>query len=66
MLVTERHVLAGSLEGGLLVYDRSTQRWSSVTSGLPSRDVTALAERGGEIYVGTENGLVRIAEARLP
>ena len=66
MLVTERHVLAGSLEGGLLVYDRAAQRWSSLTSGLPSMDVTALAERGGEIYVGTENGLVRIAEARLP
>ena len=66
MLVTERHLLAGTLEGGLMVYDRGTSRWSSVTSGLPSRDVTALAERGGEIYVGTENGLVRIAEARLP
>jgi hypothetical protein len=28
-------------------------------------NVTALAEIGGYIYVGTENGLVRIVESRL-
>jgi ligand-binding sensor domain-containing protein len=36
-----------------------------MTAGLPSENVTAMAERGGEIYVGTENGLVRIAERAL-
>ncbi len=66
MLVTPRHVLAGSLADGLLVFDRGSQRWTAVTAGLPSRNVTALAERGGEIYVGTENGVVRVSEARLP
>ena len=66
MLVTPQHVLAGSLADGLLVYDRASRRWSQVVAGLPSRNVTAFAERDGEIYVGTENGIVRIAEARLP
>jgi len=66
MLVTAQHVLAGSLTDGLLVYDRASQRWSQVTAGLPSKNVTAFAERDGEIYVGTENGIAHIAEARLP
>jgi ligand-binding sensor domain-containing protein len=66
MLVTPRHVLAGSLADGLLVYDRATARWSQVLSGLPSKNVTAFAQRNGEIYIGTDNGIVRIAEARLP
>jgi len=66
MLVTAQHVLAGSLTDGLLVYDCVSQRWSQVTAGLPSKNVTAFAERDGEIYVGTENGIAHIAEARLP
>lgn len=66
MLVTAQHVLAGSLTDGLLVYDRASQQWSQVTAGLPSKNVTAFAEHDGEIYVGTENGIAHIAEARLP
>lgn len=65
MLVTPRHVFAGSLGDGLLVYDRPSQRWSKTTAGLPSLNVTALAEHDGELYVGTENGVAHIAEARL-
>ena len=65
MLATKDHVLAGTLGGGLYVYERKRERWSVITSGLPSMNVTALAQSGGYIYVGTENGLVRIAEARL-
>jgi len=65
MLVTARHVFAGSLGEGLLVYDRGGQRWSRVTAGLPSRNVTALAEHDGELYIGTDNGAVRIAEERI-
>lgn len=65
MLVTQRHVFAGSLGDGLFVYDRAGQRWSQVRAGLPSENVTALAEHDGELYVGTENGVVHIAEARL-
>jgi ligand-binding sensor domain-containing protein len=32
---------------------------------LPSMNVTALAEGNGYIYVGTDNGLVRIEESKL-
>jgi len=66
MLVTARHVLAGSLGDGLLAYDRANQRWSRVSAGLPSMNVTAIAEHHGEVYVGTDNGVVRIAEDRMP
>jgi ligand-binding sensor domain-containing protein len=65
MLATSNHVLAGTLGNGLWVWSRASGRWSQVTAGLPSENVTALAEHGGEIYVGTENGLVRIAEHLL-
>jgi hypothetical protein len=65
MLVTSNHILAGTLSEGLWVGSRTSGRWRQVTAGLPSENVTALAEHEGEIYVGTENGLVRIAEHLL-
>jgi ligand-binding sensor domain-containing protein len=65
MLVTPRHVFAGTLGNGLYVFDRETQRWTKVNEGLPSSNVTALAQSNGNIYVGTDNGLVRIQEQKL-
>jgi len=65
MLVTPQHVLAGTLGKGLYVYDRENQRWTVLTDGLPSLNVTALTESDGTIYVGTDNGLVRIQEQKL-
>src|SRR5579863_304136 len=65
MLVTQGHVFAGTLGNGLYIYDRTTQRWTAVSDGLPSTNVTALAESSGYIYVGTDNGLVRIQEQKL-
>jgi ligand-binding sensor domain-containing protein len=65
MLATARHVFAGTLGNGLYIYDRETARWSAVSAGLPSRNVTALAQSNGYIYVGTDNGLVRIPEEKL-
>jgi hypothetical protein len=65
MLVTTQHVFAGTLGHGLYVYDREKTRWSLVHEGLPSLNVTALAESKGFIYVGTDNGLVRIQEQKL-
>jgi ligand-binding sensor domain-containing protein len=65
MLVTPAHVLAGTLSDGLYIYNRDTGRWRQWTVGLPSMNVTALAVRDGEIYIGTDNGLVRIAERSL-
>jgi len=65
MLVTPNYVLAGTLGKGLYVCDRQSGRWAVVTAGLPSLNVTALAFGNGYIYVGTDNGLVRIPEQKL-
>jgi ligand-binding sensor domain-containing protein len=65
MLRTRRHLLVGSLSDGLWVETLSTGKWRDVRQGLPSKNVTALAERDGVIYVGTDNGLVKIAEEGL-
>jgi len=65
MLATPNYVLAGTLGQGLYLYDRQSARWSAIHNGLPSLNVTALASANGYIYVGTDNGLVRIAEQKL-
>jgi ligand-binding sensor domain-containing protein len=65
MLATPNFVLAGTLGNGLYLYDRSSERWSVIQQGLPSLNVTALHDSGDFIYVGTDNGLVRIAESKL-
>jgi ligand-binding sensor domain-containing protein len=65
MLVTSSYVLAGTLGQGLYLYDRQSARWSAIRDGLPSLNVTALAAANGYIYVGTDNGLVRIPEQKL-
>jgi ligand-binding sensor domain-containing protein len=65
MLVTGSHVYAGTLDRGLYIYDRRIGRWTTTTTGLPSLNVTALAARDGYIYIGTDNGLVRILERNL-
>jgi ligand-binding sensor domain-containing protein len=58
-------VYAGALGEGLYVYERASGRWRVVTAGLPSRNVTALELAGGYLYVGTDNGLVRVAESGI-
>jgi ligand-binding sensor domain-containing protein len=65
MLVTPTYVLAGTLGRGLYVLDRNSQRWLEIRDGLPSLNVTALAAVNGYIYIGTDNGLVRIPEQKL-
>ena len=62
MLVTKEHVFAGTLGHGIYVYDRARQHWGILKEGLPSQNVTAFATGDGYIYVGTDNGLVRIQE----
>jgi ligand-binding sensor domain-containing protein len=49
----------------LLVYDRGKRRWTALSEGLPSGNVTALTESNGYVYVGTDNGLVRVEEKKL-
>jgi ligand-binding sensor domain-containing protein len=63
---TASHIYAGTLGHGMLVYSTASGRWSAITGGLPSLNVTAFASRGGVILIGTQNGLVRIPEANLP
>jgi ligand-binding sensor domain-containing protein len=65
LVVAGGQVYAGSLDRGLFVFDCASGRWTNTTAGLPSRNVTALAEGGGYLYAGTDNGLVRIAEGAL-
>lgn len=65
MLVTPHYVLAGSLGQGLYLYDRQSGRWSVIRDGLPSLNITAFTSANSYIYVGTDNGLVRIPESRL-
>lgn len=65
MLATERLILAGTLGKGLYVMNRKSGRWVTLADGLPSLNVTALAAASGFVYVGTDNGLLRIPEQRL-
>jgi ligand-binding sensor domain-containing protein len=65
MAADGRLVLAGTLGQGLMVGDANGTRWRTVTAGLPSLNVTAVAIYKGVVYVGTENGLVKIAEDKL-
>ncbi|HSS96657.1 MAG TPA: two-component regulator propeller domain-containing protein, partial [Terriglobales bacterium] len=65
MLVTPSYVFAGTLGKGLYVYDRHSERWTVITEGLPSANITALSSANGYIYIGTDNGLVRIPEQKL-
>jgi len=65
MATGERVIVAGTLGQGLWVGDRSGMRWQQVKAGLPSLNVTAVAIESGVVYVGTDNGLVRIAEEKL-
>jgi ligand-binding sensor domain-containing protein len=65
MLTTTAHVYAGTLGGGLLIYDREKARWRTSVTGLPSLNVTALTASGGALYIGTDNGLIRIAEGSI-
>jgi ligand-binding sensor domain-containing protein len=65
MVADGRQVLAGTLGQGLMVGDATGTRWKTITAGLPSLNVTAVAIDHGVVYVGTENGLVKISEDKL-
>jgi ligand-binding sensor domain-containing protein len=65
MVSTPNAVYAGTLDRGLAIYNPAKERWSFFTSGLPSKNVTALEARGGILYIGTDNGLVKVPEASI-
>jgi ligand-binding sensor domain-containing protein len=65
LAVSDRALYAGTAGQGLAILRKGEERWHFVSAGLPSANVTALAARGGRLYVGTDNGLVRIEENAL-
>ena len=65
MVATPGAVYAGTLDRGLAVYNMSSGRWGFFTAGLPSRNVTAVEARGGVLYMGTDNGLVKVPESTV-
>jgi ligand-binding sensor domain-containing protein len=60
MMAVADHVFAGTLDRGLLSYNAVERRWKTITEGLPSLNVTALAASSSTIFIGTDNGVVRI------
>ena len=65
MAATPSAVFAGTLDQGLAVYNMASGRWTFFTAGLPSRNVTAVEAHGGVLYIGTDNGLVKVPQATL-
>jgi len=65
MLALSDRVLAGTLDRGLLIYDPANHRWTPLTAGLPSLNVTALAASSENLFVGTDNGIVRMPIEKL-
>jgi ligand-binding sensor domain-containing protein len=50
----------GTGDRGLLVYNTRDRRWTRISAGLASQNVTAITSDDRFVYVGTLNGLVRI------
>jgi ligand-binding sensor domain-containing protein len=65
MAATPNAVFAGTLDRGLAIYNIGSGRWTFFTAGLPSRNVTAVEARGGVLYIGTDNGLVKVPQTTL-
>jgi len=65
MATTPNAVYAGTLDRGLAVYNIAAGRWKFWTAGLPSLNVTAIEARAGAIYVGTDNGLIKLPESTV-
>jgi len=65
MAASPHGVYAGTLDRGLAVYSVASGRWNYFTAGLPSQNVTAVEARGGILYIGTDNGLVKVPESSV-
>jgi ligand-binding sensor domain-containing protein len=62
MLATKNCIYAGTSGQGLAFLPAGQQRWHFWETGLPSANVTALAFDGENLYIGTDNGLIRLPE----
>jgi ligand-binding sensor domain-containing protein len=65
MTTTQNAVYAGTLDQGLAIYNATSGRWTFFTKGLPSRNVTAVDACRGVLYIGTDNGLVKVPESTV-
>lgn len=65
LLATDHALYAGTAGEGLATLRANDTRWRFISQGLPSLNVTALDARNGRLYIGTDNGLVRIQENNL-
>jgi len=50
----------GTSDRGLLVYNTRARRWTRISAGLASQNVTAITSDDRFLYAGTLNGLVRV------
>jgi len=60
MLLMDEILLVGTLERGLLAYDRRENEWLDIEQPMPGAAVTALAATDEVLYLGTDRGLLRI------
>ena len=60
MLFDGKRICVGTADRGLLIYNTRARRWTSISAGFPSQNVTAIASDQQSLYAGTLNGLVRI------
>ena len=60
MHIDGERLYVGTSDRGLFVYNTRDRRWSRISAGLASQNVTAITTNDRYVYVGTLNGLVRI------
>lgn len=65
LLLDDDLLLAGTLDRGLIILRRDTDRWEVLRDGLPSLNVTALAADPRRYYIGTDNGLLVVDKGSL-
>lgn len=60
LLLLDEALLVGTLERGLLIWDRRERTWRESEQPLPGASVTALLADDEHLYVGTDRGLLRL------
>jgi ligand-binding sensor domain-containing protein len=65
MATDGERLYVGTLDRGLAIYDFTRRTWKEWRAGLASQNVTSVALRGEDVFVGTTGGVVRIERRRL-
>jgi ligand-binding sensor domain-containing protein len=58
-------VFVGTVGRGLLVYERSLKRWRTTVDSLGSRTVTRVLGTADTVWIGTDQGLLRVPRAAV-